>query len=168
MIFKKYYLAYGSNLNLEQMKYRCPSAKVVGKTKVKDYRLAFKGVYDGYAFLTIEEAVGEDVDVAVYAITCFDEKKLDCYEGYPNSYSKKMLKVCINGKEIEAMIYIMNPRFGYHLPSLRYFTTCYIGFDNFAFNKNSLMNALRYSKEKSQETVTEKIKKLYKKRDQNL
>lgn len=26
------YLAYGSNLNLEQMRYRCPDAKVVGYT----------------------------------------------------------------------------------------------------------------------------------------
>ena len=28
---KKLYIAYGSNLNLKQMKYRCPTAKFVGK-----------------------------------------------------------------------------------------------------------------------------------------
>ena len=28
---KRIYIVYGSNLNLEQMKYRCPNAKVVGK-----------------------------------------------------------------------------------------------------------------------------------------
>ena len=27
----RYYFAYGSNMNLEQMKYRCPAAEVVGK-----------------------------------------------------------------------------------------------------------------------------------------
>ena len=27
---KRYYIAYGSNLNIDQMSYRCPGAKVVG------------------------------------------------------------------------------------------------------------------------------------------
>ena len=27
---KEYYLAYGSNLNLEEMKFRCPTAKAIG------------------------------------------------------------------------------------------------------------------------------------------
>ena len=27
---KQLYIAYGSNINLEQMKYRCPHSKVVG------------------------------------------------------------------------------------------------------------------------------------------
>ena len=37
----KYYLAYGSNLNLEQMSRRCPTARVVGKAQLENYRLAF-------------------------------------------------------------------------------------------------------------------------------
>ena len=32
---KKYYIAYGSNLNISQMKTRCPDAKIVGKTKLE-------------------------------------------------------------------------------------------------------------------------------------
>ena len=39
----KYYIAYGSNLNLEQMARRCPTAKVVGSTTLKNYRLMFRG-----------------------------------------------------------------------------------------------------------------------------
>jgi len=39
----KYYLAYGSNLNLEQMAYRCPTAKPVGVTTLKNYQLLFRG-----------------------------------------------------------------------------------------------------------------------------
>ena len=31
---KKYYIAYGSNLNVEQMRYRCPDAKVVGTAEI--------------------------------------------------------------------------------------------------------------------------------------
>ncbi|MGN1231560.1 MAG: gamma-glutamylcyclotransferase, partial [Anaerotignum sp.] len=30
MQMKKYYIAYGSNLNVRQMKFRCPTARIVG------------------------------------------------------------------------------------------------------------------------------------------
>ena len=36
---KMYYLAYGSNLNVEQMKKRCPDAVVVGTAVLDGYRL---------------------------------------------------------------------------------------------------------------------------------
>ena len=40
----KLYVAYGSNLNLEQMARRCPKAKVVGIGNLKDYQLTFRRV----------------------------------------------------------------------------------------------------------------------------
>ena len=39
----RYYFAYGSNMNLEQMKYRCPAAEVVENVRLENYRLAFRG-----------------------------------------------------------------------------------------------------------------------------
>ena len=47
----KYYIAYGSNLNLEQMARRCPTAKVVGSTIFKNYRLVFRGGSHGPALV---------------------------------------------------------------------------------------------------------------------
>ena len=38
---RKEYFAYGSNLNFEQMAYRCPEATVVGTAKLNGYELAF-------------------------------------------------------------------------------------------------------------------------------
>ena len=32
---KKFYLAYGSNLNVEQMQFRCPDARIVGTAEIK-------------------------------------------------------------------------------------------------------------------------------------
>ena len=84
---KKYYLAYGSNLNIEQMRYRCPTAKVVGTAIIKDYELLFKGSKTG-AYLTIEKCEGEYVPVGVWEVTPQDELSLDRYEGYPNFYYK--------------------------------------------------------------------------------
>ena len=57
----KLYMAYGSNLNLYQMAYRCPTAQVAGKAVLKDYELLFRGGY---------EAAGFDRKVLDDAIDC--------------------------------------------------------------------------------------------------
>ena len=51
---KKYYLAYGSNLNVQQMRYRCPDATIFGTAEIPDYQLLFKGSMTG-SYLTIEK-----------------------------------------------------------------------------------------------------------------
>ena len=42
---RKEYFAYGSNLNFEQMAYRCPEATAVGIAKLDGYELAFRRGY---------------------------------------------------------------------------------------------------------------------------
>ena len=44
---KKFYLAYGSNLNVEQMQFRCPDARIVGTAEIPNYQLLFKGSKTG-------------------------------------------------------------------------------------------------------------------------
>lgn len=39
----KYYVAYGSNLNREQMAHRCPEAKLVGTGMLSNYEMVFRG-----------------------------------------------------------------------------------------------------------------------------
>ena len=39
----KRYVAYGSNLNMAQMRDRCPTAGFVGTGVIQDYELQFKG-----------------------------------------------------------------------------------------------------------------------------
>ena len=38
---ESYYFAYGSNMNLDQMAYRCPAASVVENVRLEGYRLTF-------------------------------------------------------------------------------------------------------------------------------
>lgn len=64
---KRYYLAYGSNLNLEQMRRRCPTAVKVGTAFIENYRLMFKGSGSGN-YLTIEKENGHYVPVGVFII----------------------------------------------------------------------------------------------------
>ena len=89
---KRYYIAYGSNLNVRQMKFRCPTAKIVGTAVIGDYELLYKGSKTG-SYLTIEKKKGSVVPVAVWEVTAADEHNLDIYEGYPNFYYKKNMKI---------------------------------------------------------------------------
>ena len=50
----KLYAAYGSNINLDQMAFRCPNAKVVGTSEIKDYKLIFRGEGNDSSWATIE------------------------------------------------------------------------------------------------------------------
>ena len=82
---KRLYVAYGSNLNVEQMKYRCQTAKVYGKGMLHGFRLLFKGGREN-AYLTIEPFEGGKVPVVIWDIKRKDEIALDRYEGYPSFY----------------------------------------------------------------------------------
>lgn len=75
---KRYYIAYGSNLNIYQMRFRCPNARIIGTAVVPDYELLFKGSKTG-SYLTIEPKKGSSVPVAVWETTAEDEAALDRY-----------------------------------------------------------------------------------------
>ena len=74
---KTFYLAYGSNLNLEQMAHRCPTAKPVGPVVLKDYQLLFRGGH-GSAVATVEPFKGKTVPCLLWEITPTDEAALSC------------------------------------------------------------------------------------------
>ena len=68
---KKYYIAYGSNLSVEQMAQRCPDARIVGQAVLEDWELAFHGC------ATILPNKGKNTPVLVWEISAGDEKNLD-------------------------------------------------------------------------------------------
>ena len=149
---KRYYLAYGSNLNVRQMKMRCPNARIIGTATIKDYRLMFKGSQTG-SYLTIEPAPGSEVPVGVWAVTAADERSLDRYEGYPSFYYKKEMSLPIKGirsgkvRQRDAFVYIMHEDRRLGLPSDFYLMTCMEGYNNFCFDLDILFEAYRYSSE---------------------
>ena len=101
---RKEYFAYGSNLNFEQMAYRCPEAAVVGIAKLDGYELAFRRGY-----LTILPKEDASVEGLIWSITDHDESQLDCYEGYPTFYDKETVTVTdADGTPHEIMVYTMN------------------------------------------------------------
>lgn len=141
---KKYYVAYGSNLNLRQMQVRCPAATLYGTSQLKNYELQFKGLPHG-AYATIAPKKGSAVPVAVWEITPQDERALDRYEGYPNHYFKQNLSLRVDGKSIRAMVYIMDLRMQHGLPSTAYYRTVQEGYKDCGLDSSVLAEALSNS-----------------------
>ena len=143
---KRYYIAYGSNLNVRQMKYRCPTAKIVGTAVIRDYELLYKGSKTG-SYLTIEKKKGSLVPVAVWEVTKSDERSLDIYEGCPNFYYKKNMKIRLSetGKTVDAFVYIMHEERKLGIPTSAYIRTCVDGYRQFGFDLKHLRKAMDIS-----------------------
>lgn len=141
------YIAYGSNLNLEQMERRCPTAEVVGVAELKNWRLWFRGGSHS-AVATIERERGFKVPVLIWRIQPQDELALDRYEGWPHLYRKETLRLTVNGKRVYAMVYIMNEAgHPYGIPSAGYLNTIHEGYESANFDTGILYAAVDCSKE---------------------
>ena len=141
----KFYLAYGSNLNVEQMRWRCPTAEVVSTGHIHDYQLLFKGSKTG-AYLTIEQKKGSSVPVAVWRVHDADVVSLDYYEGFPKFYYKKDFKIfCADGRWRNCFAYIMHEERDIGIPSNAYVNTCVSGYKSFGFPIDNLQHALDIS-----------------------
>lgn len=141
---KRLYVAYGSNLNIRQMQHRCPTAKLYGTGIVSDYELQFKG-QPNCAFATIAPKEGSEVPVAVWEIQPQDERSLDRYEGYPSHYFKQNIPVQLDGEEVNAMVYIMNLKMKFGLPSPYYYQTVLEGYHDCGLDTEVLDQAVRNS-----------------------
>lgn len=137
---KRYYLAYGSNMNLEQMALRCPTAKVVGSAVLEGYELLFRGG-NGGAVATIEPNQNENVPVLVWTIEPGDEASLDRYEGWPRLYRKEMVDITVGGKNLNAMVYIMNEGRPIGTPSEYYYKVIEQGYGSAGLSKDKLIDA---------------------------
>lgn len=99
---ERLYFAYGSNINLDQMAFRCPAAEVVSPVTLNGYRLLFRGV------ATIVPDPVAQVKGLLWKLTPECERALDHYEGYPVLYEKQNVSVMDKaGKEYASMVYIM-------------------------------------------------------------
>lgn len=138
------YIAYGSNLNLPQMAFRCPTAKVVGASEIKGYELLFRGGRKS-AVATVEPLKGSSVSVLLWKLKERDLQSLDRYEGFPSFYRKEILEVELRGKTVPAMVYIMNDGHPFGSPSDYYLNTILEGYQSAGFDTEFLEQAMEKS-----------------------
>ena len=137
------YIAYGSNMDLEQMAYRCPDATLLGTGMVHGYQLLFKGSGTG-SYATIEPKRGAIVPVYIWEISDADEERLDRYEGYPVFYYKTELEYeDENGDPQTGMVYIMHEDRELGLPTRDYYDILADAYDEQGWDKEILHDALQ-------------------------
>ncbi len=143
---KRYYGSYGSNLNIRQMKMRCPQARIVGTSVLENNQLLFKGSKTGY-YLTVKPKENFKVPMAVWEVTPADELSLDRYEGFPIFYYKKEIVLPVKGiktgkvRNRKVFLYIMHEDRPIGKPSSLYLRTCLEGYRDFRFDNKPLINA---------------------------
>lgn len=96
------YFAYGSNLNIEQMKNRCPDSIGISSAVLNGWKLIERTYAD------IEKCPEGCVNGALYEISENDLAALDHYEGYPEYYTRQEVVVTDNaGIYQKALVYTM-------------------------------------------------------------
>ena len=121
------YFAYGSNLNLFQMKRRCKDSVFLKKYELKGYKLNFRSKYRA---ADIEKSKNSIVPGALFEISKSDEKKLDVYEDYPILYKK--LYFTYYNKTV--MTYIMVNKTEFRYPTERYLNVVKQGYKDCNLN----------------------------------
>lgn len=140
------YIAYGSNINLRQMKNRCPHSKVYGKGYLKGWKL----VFNVHADIIPTKNEKDIVPVLIWDIDNRDWSSLDRYEGYPIYYVKQKIKTQFeNGENHFCIAYVMaEDKKGFELPWNQYYNTIAFGYKENNIPQHYLHNAILYTEEK--------------------
>lgn len=148
----KLYWAYGSNLNVQQMRRRCPGATVVAPLTLPNVILRFRSVAD-VAFLR-----GADCPGGLWEITPHDEAILDRYEGVrPEApaaglYRKLYFKIELDGRCRKVLYYMMN-EVGIMPPPVPYLSAIAQGYKDFGLPLERLQRAVDHSWRRRRKTA---------------
>jgi len=129
------YFAYGSNLNLFQMKRRCKDSIFLKKINLQDFRLTFRSKYRA---ADIEPKKNSIVPGGLFDISKSDEKKLDVYEDYPILYRKFYFTYYRK----KVMTYTMVNKTPFRFPTERYLNVVKRGYKDCGLDSKYLTQGL--------------------------
>lgn len=147
----RYFAAYSVGVNRTEMAKRCPTAKLLGASTLKNYRLVLRGSHAA-ALANVEPMKGYSVPVLVWEITSADESALDQYEGFPYLYEKQSVRIRLDGKLVSAMIYTMTGNRPLGKPSAFYYSAMLAGYKEAGFAVDILRTAVSASDSAAEQT----------------
>lgn len=134
------YFAYGSNLNVAQMRLRCPNAVPFARFNYPNWKLAFRGVAD------IVPEPGAVVNGGLWRITAACEWALDRYEGVSSGlYTKEYFTVIYTDAETgekkieDCLVYVMGRGSSFEKPWTGYLNTIREGYKDFGLDEAPLL-----------------------------
>jgi len=141
-----WYWAYGSNLDDEQMRSRCPSARAELRAVLPHYALAFGGYSAswGGAVASVVRARGAQVEGLLYRLDAADLGRLDRFECHPFAY-ERVTKIVFDehGRRRRVATYLQ-PEDGFEpwAPPLGYFSVIWCSYDRLGFDTAPLISAV--------------------------
>lgn len=141
-----YYFAYGSNLDLNQMLRRCPTARPVEAIVLPNWRLVFRGVAD------IVPAQGCICRGGVFTIQPADLEALDRYEGFPSLYGREDVGT-YKGKPLMAYTITRGYADRFNLPDGGYYQTIVRGYGDFDLDTDTLDEAISFTGKRLREQL---------------
>jgi gamma-glutamylcyclotransferase (GGCT)/AIG2-like uncharacterized protein YtfP len=128
------YFAYGANMAVESMRFRCPDAVALGAFILRDWRLVFCN------HATIQPEKDCVVPGCLWEISYECEEHLDAFEGFPHYYTKMWLEQ----DDYSFMAYDMNPPYTYSAPAPSYVDCLQEGYHDWNLPLEHLDEALYY------------------------
>ena len=138
---RRLYIAYGSNMDHEQMARRCPDSLYIGEGYIEGYELLFKGSLTG-SYATIEQKEDSKVPVCIWSISDQDEEALDHYEGFPNFYYKTYISANTKIGDVTGMVYIMHEKRKLGIPTGLYYNVLRACYKQYKWDTKILKEAL--------------------------
>ena len=139
-----FFAAYGVGVNRTEMAKRCPTAKLLGASALRNFRLVFRGS-NAAAVANIEPMKGYTVPVLVWEITMADEAMQDLYVGYPHLFKKQQFRIRLDGELLSCMTYVMRGDRPLGKPSAFYYSSLLEGYKSAGFDVDILRSAVSES-----------------------
>ena len=148
------YFAYGSNLDLHQMKRRCPSSKLISKGSLSGYRLTFNTFSSGWGggVADVIQDQGSKVWGLVFELSDTDLERLDGYEGYHKDWTSlyerwQAIIETPNGLVSDVWVYTVVEKQKFVKPTIEYLQIIKDAAVKWNFPKAYLLEAYVYSTE---------------------
>lgn len=140
------YFAYGSNLDVAQMRERCPDSRPMHPATLPDYRLVFSGIsrrWGNAGSASVMAQPGAEVAGLVYRMPPGDIATLDGYESVPTVYTRQEVRA--RTPEGESLAVFTYQRLDHTLnpPHMGYFFKIWGGYRVFGLQEDRLFHALR-------------------------
>jgi gamma-glutamylcyclotransferase (GGCT)/AIG2-like uncharacterized protein YtfP len=136
---KHYYFGYGMNSDPQQMIMRTGQPVAIGRGLVRDHAFRFALHADVYP------QEGTNVHGVLWEIDDAALKSLDCREGYPYYYERKIVQVECGGQMYDAIMYYMTPGHQERQPSQGYYDMLVRGYTAFNISLEQIESALQRS-----------------------
>jgi hypothetical protein len=134
------YFAYGSNLNIDAMKRRCPESEPLYALTLADSLLVFRGVAD-VIYRRNSSCLG-----GVWSITRECEHALDRYEGVKQGmYIKRYFSLRMKNGQVRPVLFYKMREQGICPPSLGYLQVIEQGYADFELDTGYLEAAVNYA-----------------------